>query len=68
MCQKFTADELNIMDHETKNEVIYRMKDCLDKLEHDYENLIEQSGFLIGSVSGGIQKNWMTLRAVFLFQ
>ena len=42
MCQKFTADELNIMDHETKNEVIYRMQDRLDKLEHDYENLIEQ--------------------------
>lgn len=42
MCQKFTADELNVMDHETKNEVIYRMQDRLDKLEHDYENLIEQ--------------------------
>ena len=42
MCQKFTADELNIMDHETKNDVIYRMQDRLDKLEHDYENLMEQ--------------------------
>lgn len=42
MCQKFTADELNSMDHDTKNEVIYRMQDRLDKLEHDYENLIEQ--------------------------
>ncbi len=42
MCRKFTADELNIMDHETKNEVIYRMQDRLDRLEHDYENLIEQ--------------------------
>ncbi len=42
MCQKFTPDELNTMDHETKNEVIYRMQDRLDKLEHDYENLIEQ--------------------------
>lgn len=42
MCQKFTTDELNTMDHETKNEVIYRMQDRLDKLEHDYENLIEQ--------------------------
>ncbi len=42
MCQKFTPDELNSMDHEAKNEVIYRMQDRLDKLEHDYENLIEQ--------------------------
>lgn len=42
MCQKFTADELNIMDHETKNDVIYRMQDRLDRLEHDYENLMEQ--------------------------
>ena len=42
MCQKFTADELNTMDHETKNDVIYQMQDRLDKLEHDYENLMEQ--------------------------
>lgn len=42
MCQKFTADELNSMNHDAKNEVIYRMQDRLDKLEHDYENLIEQ--------------------------
>ena len=42
MCQKFTEDELNIMDHETKNEVIYQMQDRLDRLEHDYENLMEQ--------------------------
>lgn len=42
MCQKFTADELNSMDHDAKNEVIYSMQDRLDKLERDYENLIEQ--------------------------
>ena len=42
MCQKFTADELNTMDHETKNDVICQMQDRLDKLEHDYENLMEQ--------------------------
>ncbi len=42
MCQKFTADELNSMNHEAKNDVIYQMQDRLDKLEHDYENLIEQ--------------------------
>ena len=42
MCQKYTADELNSMNHEAKNEVIYDMQNRLDKLEHDYENLIEQ--------------------------
>lgn len=42
MCQKFTPDELNIMDHETKNDVIYQMQDRLDKLENDYERLMEQ--------------------------
>lgn len=42
MCQKYTPDELNNMDHDAKNEVIYQMQDRLDKLEHDYENLIEQ--------------------------
>ena len=42
MCQKFTADELNTMDHKAKNDVICQMQDRLDKLEHDYENLMEQ--------------------------
>ena len=42
MCRKFTADELNTMDHAKKNDVIYQMQDRLDKLERDYENLIEQ--------------------------
>lgn len=42
MCRKFTPDELNTMDHESKNDVIYQMQDRLDRLEHDYENLIEQ--------------------------
>lgn len=42
MCQKFTADELNKMDHPTKNDVIYQLQDRLDKLEHNYEALIEQ--------------------------
>lgn len=42
MCRKFTADELNIMGHESKNDVIFQMQDRLDKLEHDYENLMEQ--------------------------
>ena len=42
MCRKFTPDELNTMDHETKNDVICQMQERLDKLEHDYENLIEQ--------------------------
>ena len=42
MCQKFTPDELNKMDHQSKNAVICQMQERLDKLEHDYENLIEQ--------------------------
>lgn len=42
MCQKFTPDELNTMDNQTKDDVIYQMQDRLDKLEHDYENLMEQ--------------------------
>lgn len=42
MCRKFTPYELNTMDHEAKNDVICQMQDRLDKLEHDYENLIEQ--------------------------
>lgn len=42
MCRKFTPDELNMMDHETKNDVICQMQDRLDKLEHDYEDLMEQ--------------------------
>ena len=42
MCRKFTEDELNSMNHDDKNAVICQMQDRLDKLEHDYENLIEQ--------------------------
>lgn len=42
MCRKFTPDELNTMDHETKNDVICQMQDRFDKLEHDYENFMEQ--------------------------
>ena len=42
MCQKFTPDELNRMDHQSKNNIIFQMQNRLDKLEHDYENLIEQ--------------------------
>ena len=42
MCKKFTPDELDKMDHETKNDVIYQMQDRLDRLEQNYENLVEQ--------------------------
>lgn len=42
MCQKFTAEELNSMNHDAKNAVICQMQDRLDKLEHDYECLMEQ--------------------------
>ena len=40
MCKKFTPDELNKMDHKTKDDVIYQMQDRLDRLEHNYENQI----------------------------
>lgn len=42
MCQKYTPDELNNMNHDTRDGIICQMQDHLDKLEHDYENLIEQ--------------------------
>ena len=42
MCQKFTPEQLNSMDHETRNDVIFQMQERLDRLEHDYENLMEQ--------------------------
>lgn len=42
MCQKYTAEELNKMNHKTKDEIIYQMQDRLDLLEQNYENLIEQ--------------------------
>ena len=42
MCRKFTADKLNIMGHEARNDVVFQTQDRLDKLEHDYENLMEQ--------------------------
>ena len=42
MCKKFTPDELNKMDHKTKDGVIYQMQDRLDRLEQNYENLMEQ--------------------------
>lgn len=42
MCQKYTPEQLNRMNHETKNDLIYQMQDRLDRLEHDYENLMEQ--------------------------
>jgi hypothetical protein len=42
MCKKFTPDELNTLDIESKDGIIYQMQDRLDKLEQDYENLMEQ--------------------------
>lgn len=42
MCKKYSADDLDSMDHAAKNDVIYQMQERLDKLEHSYENLIEQ--------------------------
>ena len=42
MCKKLTSEELNIMGSKAKDDIIYQMQDRLDKLEQDYENLIEQ--------------------------
>ena len=42
MCKKFTPEELNILGTKAKDDIIYQMQDRLDKLEQDYENLIEQ--------------------------
>ena len=42
MYQKYTADELNTMNHDTKNEVICQMQDRLNELEQNYERLLEQ--------------------------
>ena len=42
MCKKFSHDELNTMDNGSKDDIIYQMQDRLDKLEQDYENLMEQ--------------------------
>ena len=42
MCQKFTREQLNSMDHAAKDDIICQMRERLDKLEHDYENLMEQ--------------------------
>lgn len=60
MCKKFTPDELNKMDHKTKNDVIYQMQDRLDCLEQNYENLMEQVRLAISSVLVVRQKSWMT--------
>lgn len=42
MCQKYTQEELNKMDHRSKDDVICQMQERLDDLEHRYENLMEQ--------------------------
>lgn len=62
MCQKFTADELNTMDHQAKNDVICQMQDRLDKLEHDYENLMEQVRLANQQRFGRHTENWMGLQ------
>ena len=41
MCRKFTPEELNTMDIRQKDDVIFQMQDRLDKLEQDYERLVE---------------------------
>ena len=36
MCQKYTTDELNSMNHDAKNEVIYRIQLRFDKSENTF--------------------------------
>lgn len=62
MCRKFTPDGLNTMDHETKNDVICQMQDRLDKLEHDYENLIGQIRLADQQRFAVTRKNFLRLR------
>ena len=62
MCKKFTPDELNQMDHRAKNDVIFQMQDRLDKLEQNYETLIEQVRLANQQRFGRRQKNWMISR------
>lgn len=68
MCQKFTPDELNKMDHQSKNDVIYQMQERLDKLEHDYENLIEQIRLAEAEVRSQHRKAKRNNRSVILLQ
>lgn len=42
MCRKFTREELDTMDHASKDQAIFLIQEKLDKLEKDYEVLIEQ--------------------------
>ena len=42
MCKKFTPDELNTMGHDAKDDLIFQMQERLDKMERDYEKLMEQ--------------------------
>lgn len=65
--QKFTPDELNKMDHKTKDDVIYQMQDRLDRLEHNYENLVEQIRLANQQRFGRHTENWMISQDSFLF-
>ena len=67
MCKKFTPDELNKMDHKTKNDVIYHMQDRLDRLEQNYENLIEQIRLANQQRFGRQTENWMISQDSFFF-
>ncbi len=41
MCRKFTPDELNTMDHEAKNDVIYQMQDSFPFLMKRKQTLMK---------------------------
>ena len=42
MNRRFTPEQLKRMDHKTKDGIICQMQERMDRLEQDYENLIEQ--------------------------
>ena len=42
MCEKYTPEELNKMDHAQKDDIIFLMQEKLDRLEQNYESLMEQ--------------------------
>lgn len=52
MCRKFTPDELNTMNHESKNDVIYQMKDRLFRFRFGTEAYKEDMLSLYNALNG----------------
>ena len=64
MCRKFTPDELNTMDHESRNDVIYQMQDRWSMI---MKTLWNRCALRTSSVSAAIRKNWMRSQDSFPF-